>query len=230
MSGERMQAGATPPRARAAWARWALALWAAGVAWALAGPAAAAWGVASAQDPEVRAGARIFLDQCRFCHSLRYVRYAELEALGVDEDTLRQAAGEAGLQAPVARLSDEASLQGMFGLVPPDLSLMAKAREGGAAYIEELLLGYEQGPGGQVRNRVFPGIAMPDVLGVAGADEAARRQAETQARQVAAFLAWAADPRAEERVRLGYYVEAYLLVLTVLLYLVKRRIWSRLES
>ncbi len=210
--------------------RWAAAGRAAlALAALLAAGPAQAW-VASAGDPEVRAGARVFLEQCRFCHGLRYVRLGELADLGLDEETLRAAAGPEGLQGPVAPMMDAEAARGMFGLVPPDLSLMVKAREGGRDYVRELLLAYEQAPDGSLVNRRFPGIAMPDVLGVAGADPQARARAEEQARQVAAFLAWAADPRAEERVRLGYYVEAYLLVLTALLYLVKRRVWSRLET
>lgn len=70
---------------------------------------------------------------------------------------------------------------------------------------------------------------MPDVLDISGVQDPAQRTAlEDQARDVAAFLSWSADPHAGERRRLGGYVLACLCLLTVMLYLSKRRIWSRL--
>jgi cytochrome c1 len=71
---------------------------------------------------------------------------------------------------------------------------------------------------------------MPDVLGVAGvSDPAERAKLEQQARAVTSFLVWASDPHAQERHRLGYYVIAYLVVLTTMLYFLKQRIWARLD-
>ena len=67
---------------------------------------------------------------------------------------------------------------------------------------------------------------MPDILGISAAgDPATRAQIQQTARNVAAFLHWAADPKAQERMRIGYGVMAYLVVLTLLLYLLKREVW-----
>ncbi|MET0481941.1 MAG: cytochrome c1, partial [Aestuariivirgaceae bacterium] len=44
-----------------------------------------------------------------------------------------------------------------------------------------------------------------------------------------AFLAWAGEPKMEERKRIGFQVMIFLAVFAVLLYLVKRRIWGRHE-
>jgi cytochrome c1 len=117
-----------------------------------------------------------------------------------------------------------------FGKAPPDLSLMAQAREGGAPYIYSYLLGYYTTPEG-VGNHYYPVTKMPDVLGVAGVTDAAQLAAlEQKAREVASFLAWAADPHAEQRKNLGYYVIGYLVLLTVMLKMVMNRVWSRLRS
>lgn len=178
----------------------------------------------------VRRGAQVITNVCLACHSLKYVKYGGLSQLGFSGKELDGLRSGKGLKEPL--LSDMAPdmLRESFGTVPPDLSLMANAREGGAAYIYSLLTGFYQKPDGSVDNHVFPGIKMPDVLNYSDAKEPAQRAPlEEQAKDAAAFLAWAADPHAAERRHLGYYVLAYLMVLTVLLYLSKRRIWARLE-
>ena len=71
---------------------------------------------------------------------------------------------------------------------------------------------------------------MPDILGISTATDAAQRASiQAQARDIASFLTWVSDPHEAERIRLGRYVIAYLLVLTILLYFVKNQIWSRLK-
>ena len=71
---------------------------------------------------------------------------------------------------------------------------------------------------------------MPDVLSYSDAKDSAQREPlEQQAKDAAAFLNWAADPHAAERRHMGYYVLGYLVILTILLYLSKRRIWARLH-
>ncbi len=75
-------------------------------------------------------------------------------------------------------------------------------------------------------NRMLHNTKMPDILGVAGADEAQRAELEKKARDVAAFLMWASDPKADERKAQGKFVLLYLAVLTLLLYLLKRRVWK----
>ena len=124
---------------------------------------------------------------------------------------------------------DASTELGMFGTVPPDLSLMAKAREGGAGYIYELVTGFYTDAKGQTANHAFPGVKMPDVFMIAQADAAGKKDTEGKARDVAAFLEWASDPYAEARTRLGKYVIGYFVLLTGLLYLLKRKIWSTLK-
>lgn len=183
------------------------------------------------QTPEaIRRGAETVTNVCLACHSLKYLKYGDLAGLGFsgkEVDSLRN-----GKSLKEALQTDMAPdmLRESFGSLPPDLSLMAKAREGGPQYIYGLLTGFYQNAEGNVDNHLFPGIKMPDVLNFSDAkDPAQRAPLEAQARDVAAFLNWAADPHAEERQRLGYYVLGYLAVLTFLLYLSKRRIWARLR-
>jgi cytochrome c1 len=174
-------------------------------------------------------GAETAAGVCLGCHNLRFVKYDDLARLGFSQHALeRLRQGKEGGDTLKTDMTPDL-LRDSFGLVPPDLSLMARAREGGPRYIYGLLTGFYQKPDGSVDNRVFPGVKMPDVLGISGIqDPAQRANLEKQARDVAAFLAWTADPHAGERRRLGVYVLAYLALLTGLLYLTKRRIWGRL--
>jgi len=178
----------------------------------------------------VRRGAEVMTNVCVACHSLKYVKYGNLSQLGFTAKDLDSMRGGKKLKEPILTDMDPGMLRESFGLVPPDLSLMAKAREGGADYIYSLLTGFYQKADGSVDNHVFPGVKMPDVLNYSDAKETAQRAPlQEQARDVAAFLRWAADPHAADRHRLGYYVLTYLVVLTLLLYLAKRRIWARLD-
>ena len=196
-----------------------------------AGYSAAAAAVGIPQTPEAaRRGAEIVANVCLACHSLKYVKYGDLSQLGFagkDLDTLRNGKS---LKEPLLTESAPDMLRESFGGIPPDLSLIAKARDGGPLYIYALLTAFYQTADGKVDNHLFPGIKMPDVLSYSEAQDAAQRETlQEQARDVAAFLRWAADPRAAERRRLGFYVLGYLAVLTLLLYLSKRRIWARLD-
>lgn len=186
--------------------------------------------VAIPHTPEsMRRGAETAVNVCLGCHNLKFVKYGDLLQLGITGKQLDTLRNGKSLKEELHTDMDPGMLRESFSLVPPDLSLMAKAREGGPRYIYGLLTGFYQKKGGGVDNHIFPGIKMPDVLSYSDAKDAAQRAAvESQARDVAAFLAWAADPHAAERHRLGYYVLAYLAVLTALLYLTKRRIWARL--
>lgn len=116
------------------------------------------------------------------------------------------------------------------GAYPPDLSVINKARHGGADYIRSLLIGYTGETAGALYvNRYFPGqrIAMPPPL-VEGAltyTDGTEATIEQQATDVATFLEWAGDPHMEERKRMGIVVLAFMLALSGLLYLAYRQVW-----
>lgn len=178
----------------------------------------------------IERGADNLMDYCHNCHSLKYIKYLDLVSLGIARQKIDTWRGGQPLDAPLASLmSDDAAMQS-FGKIPPDLSLITHAREGGANYVYSYLVGYYATAEGVTGNHVFPETKMPDVLGISTATEPAQREeVKGKARDIIAFLAWAADPHQGERHRLGYYVLGYLVFLTLLLYLVKKRIWARLD-
>jgi len=180
--------------------------------------------------PVLERGADTLMTACHSCHSMKYIKYRDLLSLGINKQKVDEWRGDQPVDAPLlAQMSEDDAMQS-FGKTPPDLSLMTKAREGGADYVYSYLLGYYTMADGMPGNHIFPETKMPDPLGIADATDAAQRsEIQNQARDIVSFLAWAADPHASERRRLGYYVLGYLFVLTTLLYLVKNQIWSRLK-
>jgi cytochrome c1 len=116
------------------------------------------------------------------------------------------------------------------GAFPPDLSVITSARHGGADYIRSLLIGYTgESEGALHGNRYFPGgmIAMPPPLveGAVAYADGTETTVQQYATDVAHFLQWAADPHMEERKRLGIVVLAFLIALSVLLYLAYKQVW-----
>lgn len=180
--------------------------------------------------PAVERGADALMNACHTCHSLKYITYRDLVKFGMDKKKVSDWRGDQPLDtALTSQLSDETAIQS-YGIVPPDLSLIAKAREGGPSYVYSYLIGYYITPEGMTGNHVFPETRMPDMMGMSGAtDPVQRAELQAKARDIVSFLAWAADPHEEERHKLGYYVIGYLLVLTALLFIVKNQIWSRLK-
>ncbi len=178
----------------------------------------------------VERGMDAVISDCTSCHSLKYIHYRDLLAMGVDKkkiDTLR--ADKPMDAALLSAMPDDAAMAS-FGKVPPDLSLMFNARQGQGNYSYTYLTGFYKKPDGTVDNHVFPGVKMPDVMGISEAtDEAQRTAIKAKAKDIVSFLAWAADPHEQERLALGKYLMIYLVVLTSLLYLLKRRIWSKLK-
>lgn len=175
-------------------------------------------------------GAERVVTICGACHSLKYIKYRDLIALGITSETVNRWRGSNPVNAPLAAQTPAEDAAAAFGVSPPDLSLMAAAREGGVHYVYSYLVGYVAGVNGETTNRIYPMTRMPDILGISAATDAQQRaQISTEAREIAAFLNWAADPHAEERKKLGLYVIGYLLFMTVLLYLWKRQIWSKID-
>lgn len=178
----------------------------------------------------IERGAEAMMGSCHSCHSMKYVHYRDLVSFGMDKQKVETWRGDQPLDAAILAQMAESDAMASFGKVPPDLSLMVKARDGGANYLYSYLLGYYLKPDGMAGNHIFPETKMPDVLNSSGSTEGAQRiEVEGQARDIVSFLTWVSDPHGQERIRLGYYVIGYLLVLTTLLYLLKNQIWSRLK-
>ena len=123
----------------------------------------------------VERGVDTFMNACHGCHSLKYVHYRDLVSFGIDKDRITAWRGDSTLDsAMTSLLSDEAALQS-FGKVPPDLSMMVRARDGGASYLYSYLMGYYLTPDGKTGNHFFPLTKMPDALGISTATDPVRR-------------------------------------------------------
>lgn len=174
-------------------------------------------------------GAEQVVTVCGGCHGMKYIQYRNLVELGVPKETVDAWRGDKHLNSAVQPGMDAASAQAAYGVVPPDLSLMALAREGGVHYLYSYLMGYKN-ENGEIKNTVFTVTKMPDILGSATDDPKAREEAAAKAKDVAAFLNWAADPHGEDRKTLGMYVLIYLAIMTVLFFLWKKQIWRKVDA
>lgn len=200
-------------------------------------------------------GFQVYNQVCSGCHSLRLLAYRNLVGIGFSEDQVKKIAAEKEVQdgpndegemfGRPARPSDHfvkpfpnenAAKAANNGALPPDLSLIVKARKGGADYVHALLTGYKEPPAdeklpeGASYNVYFPGkhIAMPPPLSEDAVEYTDKTKATVaqMSTDIATFLAWAAEPELEARKRLGVKVLLYLFILTGLLYAVKRKIWA----
>lgn len=206
----------------------------------------------------LKRGSQIFFEVCNGCHSMDMVSYRNLVDIGLDEETVKTlAAGyevedgpndEGEMFMRPARLSDtvvapfaneKAARFSNGGAYPPDLSVITKARLGGPDYIYSLLTGFkEQAPEGvelaenTYFNEYFPGhqifMAPPLADDTVTYEDGTPATLDQEAKDIVTFLAWAAEPELEERKALGIKVMLYLIVLTAMLYALKRRIWNRI--
>jgi len=180
--------------------------------------------------PAIKRGANTLMDVCHGCHTLKYISYRNLTSLGIDKKKIDEWRGDLPLDSSLTGLMSDDAAMDSFGKLPPDLSLMAKARDGEENYVYSYLVGYYVTPEGVTGNHIFPETKMPDPLGISDTTDAAKRsEIQGTARDVVSFLVWAADPHEQERHRMGHYVIVYLFILTALLYGVKKQIWSRLK-
>jgi len=136
--------------------------------------------------------------------------------------------------------NDQAARAANNGALPPDLSLIIKARHGHEDYVYSLLTGFGLSPShgekvadGLYYNPYFPGhqIAMPAPLQADAVTYADGTPAtvEQEARDVTQFLAWAAEPEMEARKQTGARVIVFLVLLAGVMYLLKRSFWSKLH-
>lgn len=207
---------------------------------------------------ELQRGYQVYKEVCAACHSMKYVAFRNLRDIGFSEAEVKALAatfevtdgpddsGEMfqrpGLPSdrfPSPFPNEKAARAANGGAYPVDLSLVAKARAAGPDYLYALLTGYKPAPAGFTLgeglnyNEAFPGhqIAMPQPLNedqVTYADGKAAT-VEQMSRDVSAFLMWAAEPKLEDRKRMGFKVIIFLVVLSGLFFAAKKRIWSKLH-
>lgn len=226
---------------------------------------------------QLQRGYKVYKEVCASCHAMHLVSFRNLSEPGGPEFTEGQVKALAATftvkdgpdangemfdrpARPSDRFvspypNDEAARASNGGALPPDLSLITKARAGwhgtfnqlingigGAQYVYSVLSGYEEPteelakeqPEGKYYNSYFVNghwIAMPPPLadGLVTFDDDSKNTVDDMARDVSAFLAWTAEPKMEERKRTGFMVLIYLAVLATLLYLVKQKVWRDVE-
>lgn len=210
---------------------------------------------------QLQRGFKVYQRICANCHSTRLLSYRNLGEPGGpefppkaveilasqvqvtdgpnDKGEMFQRPGRPSdrFRSPFA--NEQAARAANNGALPPDLSVIAKARPGGPDYLYALLTGYGPAPEGfelaqgMHYNAAFPGhqIAMAPPLsdGLVAYTDGTKPTVDNYAKDVSAFLMWAAEPKLEERHSVGARVIVFLLAFLVIMYLAKRAVWSRVH-
>lgn len=213
---------------------------------------------------QLKRGWQVYNEICSSCHSVRLIYYRNLVEIGFTADEIKGIIADVEVPAgpneegenyedgelimrpakPFDKISppypnDLAARAANAGALPPDLSLMTKARVNGANYLHALLTGYKEAPAnfklseGMNYNPYFSGsqIAMVAPLEEDSIEyfDGTKATVEQMSRDVTAFLIWTAEPELEDRKRLGIKVIIFLLVLSAMLYAIKRQVWAKLQ-
>lgn len=212
---------------------------------------------------QLQRGFQVYKEVCSACHSLRHVAFRDLAALGYNEAEVKAIAagfqvpgvdpntGEATTRPgmptdyfPKPYPNDIAARAANNNAVPPDLSLMTKARHDGSAYVYSLLTGFQDQPAELIKE--FPDAKTPEGLHynpyfanlnlamappLTSTDQVSyadgtKATVDQMAQDVAAFLTWTAEPKMEKRKQTGWPVLGFLLFATVLAYLAKQQVWA----
>ena len=211
---------------------------------------------------QLQRGYQVYTEVCASCHSMKYLSYRNLYEKGGPEFSEEQAKAIAAnfevtdgpnadgeMFTRPAKLSDkfvmpysndEEAKSANGGAYPPDMSVLVKARGGGANYIYSLLQGYEDPPigitldEGVYYNKYMYGnkIKMANQLsdGLIEYGDGTEATIEQMSKDVTTFLMWAAEPHLEARHQMGFKAILYLIILTILVYFSMKRIWSRVET
>ncbi|MFM5949763.1 MAG: cytochrome c1 [Novosphingobium sp.] len=213
-------------------------------------------------EAQLQRGLAAYQNVCASCHSLKHVSYRSLAALGYNEAEVKAIAAKATINAADPLTGEFKDRPGQpsdkFPPVvyagaghPPDLSLITKARHGGAAYVYSLLTGYANQAGyknheGKELLKEFPDAKTPDGLhfnpyfanlniamtppltaeGQVSYSDGTPATVDQMAKDVAAFLVWTAEPELEQRHQTGFVWMGFMLFATVLGYMSYRNIWA----
>jgi ubiquinol-cytochrome c reductase cytochrome b/c1 subunit len=239
--------------------------------WSFAGP------LGTYDRAALQRGLKVYKEVCSACHGLSYIAFRNLADPGGPGYTPAQAAalaaeykikdgpndqgemferpGRPADYFPSPFPNEPAARAANGGALPPDLSLITKARsyergfpkfvfdfftqfqEQGPNYVDAILQGFEEKPPagvtipeGSYYNKYFPGhaIKMPKPLndGQVTFDDGSPATVPQYAKDVTTFLMWAAEPHMEARKRLGMQVFVFLILFTALLYFTKKKVWA----
>jgi ubiquinol-cytochrome c reductase cytochrome c1 subunit len=199
-------------------------------------------------------GYQVYKEICSNCHSLKEGFYRNLTGIGLSPEQVTATAASVnvptiaddGTEAERPALSsdhfrspfanEKAARAANNGALPPDLSLIEKARAGGADYVHGILTGFSDPPTGMKMgdglyyNKYFPGhqIAMPPPLhdGQVTYADGTPATVDQMARDVTTFLTYISEPETEERKRMGVRIVIFLALMAGVTYAVKRKVWS----
>jgi len=220
---------------------------------------------------QLQRGFQVYSEVCSACHSLKLVSFRDLKGIGYNDAEIKKIAsdwkvqtpslnpetGEAATRKPLPSdnfpspfPNEIAARAANNNALPPDLSLITKSREGGAAYVHSLLTGYANQAGyknekGEELLRKFPdaktppnlhfnpyfanlNIAMPPPLtsnGQVSYEDGTKPTVDQMAKDVAAFLVWTAEPNLAARHAAGLSIAIFLLFASILGYLAYQNIW-----
>lgn len=199
-------------------------------------------------------GARLFMNYCVGCHSLKYMRYSQLaDGLGLTEQQVMDNLDFTGAKFgdPILSAMPSADAEKWFGKVPPDLSLEVSAK--GADWVSAYLKAFYLDPATNSgwNNTVFPNVAMPfplwqlqgeqvavmnsaangepatvKELKLANAGSMTPEQYDNAVRDLTAFLAWVSTPDEQTRSRIGAWVVLYLVLFTLFALVLKKEYWK----
>jgi ubiquinol-cytochrome c reductase cytochrome c1 subunit len=213
---------------------------------------------------QLQRGFQVYSEVCSACHSLKLVSFRDLKEIGYNDAEVKKIASDWKIQTPSLNPdtgepatrkplpsdnfpppfpNEIAARAANNNALPPDLSLITKAREGGAAYVYSLITGYQNQPADLLKK--FPdaktppnlhynpyfanlNIAMPPPLttnGQVSYEDGTKPTVDQMARDVAAFLVWTAEPNLARRHAAGLAVSIFLLIAAILGYLAYRNIW-----
>lgn len=204
-------------------------------------------------------GFQVYKTICSACHPVSHLYFRDLEALGYtlgqikaiaasyqvtdgpnDQGQMYQRPGRPSDPIPGPFPNDQAARAANGGALPPDLSMIVKAREGGPDYVYSILNGFHEKPPagftlpqGKYYNEYFPGhaISMPPPLseGAVTFADGTKATVPQMAHDVATFLSWASEPNLDTRHRIGARVFLFLIVGVGIFYAAKRKIWSAIH-
>jgi len=205
---------------------------------------------------QLQRGFQVYKEVCSNCHALKHVAFRDLAELGYSEPEVKAIAKQWGTKAKTFdnKTGDAGERDNTpadhFPPVyyagqgsPPDLSLIAKARHEGPAYVYSLLTGYQDQPAELLKK--FPdaktpeglhynpyfanlNLAMPAPLidGQVTYADGTKASVDQEAKDIAAFLMWTAEPKLDKRKQTGWAVLGFLLAATILAYLAKKNVWA----
>lgn len=217
---------------------------------------------------QLQRGFQVYKEVCSACHSLRLVSFRDLAALGYDEGQIKTIATDWQIEQPSVNpetgepatrknlpsdrfplvfANDVAARAANNNAVPPDLSLMTKARDDGPDYVYSLLTGYSAQPAELLRkfpeaktpeglhfNRYFATLNLAMAPPLTGDDQVqyqdgTRATVDQMAKDVAAFLTWTAEPNLQKRHSWGVAAVIFLLIFTGLAFGAYRNIWRGMK-